>query len=78
MLAKLWLNTVVAEAATASAHAKVLKQTQLLRTLFLAKYVTAAAAATAARTVPVNSVKLPETDSLKSLDALTLIRLIPN
>ena len=77
MLAKLWLNTVVAEAATESAHAKVLKQTQLFRTLFLAKYVTAVAAATAARIAPVNSVKL-KTDSLKSLDALTLIRLIPN
>ena len=78
MLAKLWLNTVVAGAATESAHAKVLKQTQLFRTLFLAKYVTAVAAATAARTVPVNSVKLPETDSFSFLYALTLIRLIPN
>ena len=68
---------MVAEAATESAHAKVLKQTQLFRTLFLAKYVTAVAAATAAKIAPVNSVKL-ETDSLKSLDALTLIRLILN
>ena len=68
---------MVVGAATASAHAKALKQTQLLRTLFSAKYVTAVAAATAARIAPVNSVKL-KTDSFSFLYALTLIRLIPN
>ncbi len=68
---------MVVGAATASAHVKVLKQTQLFRTLFLAKYVTAVAAATAERIAPVNSVKL-ETDSFSFLYALTLIRLIPN
>ena len=68
---------MVVGAATASAHAKVLKQTQSLRTLFLAKYVTAVAAVTAERIVPVNSVKL-KTDSFSFLYALTLIRLILN
>ena len=68
---------MVVGAATASAHAKVLKQTQLFRTLFLAKYVTAVAAVTSARIAPVNSVKL-ETDSFSFLYALTLIRLILN
>ena len=55
-------SIVLVVAAQESAHVKVLKQTQLLRTPFSVKFVTAAVAVTAVRTAPASSAKLLDND----------------